>query len=66
MKCNLCGVECVGFPTGDPKEDICSDCAIFPNLRKISDDEAEAIEINHWRKTGEFEDGRKLFRERKV
>jgi len=61
MICNKCGEDCCGFPTGDPKEDICSDCA-FPALKHASEAAAEAVEINHWKRTGEFKTCGELLR----
>ena len=61
MKCTKCSKECVGFPTGDPKEDMCSDCA-FPSLNRASDNAAEAVEIEYWRRTGEFKTCGAIFR----
>jgi len=52
MICNSCGQECVGFPTGNPKEDICSDCA-FPALKAASEAASRAVEEDYFERTGE-------------
>ena len=61
MLCNKCGVDCVGFPTGDPEEDICSDCA-FPGLRDAAKYAAKRLEERHFDRTGESETAGALMR----
>jgi hypothetical protein len=61
MICTKCDCDCCGFPTGDPDEDVCSDCA-FPMLKHASEYAAEAMEINHWRDTGETKSTGELLR----
>ncbi len=61
MVCNICKQDCVGFSTGDPAEDICSDCA-FPMLKKASENALERISFSHYLETGEFVDGGDLMR----
>ena len=61
MICNKCGVNCVGFATGDPEEDICSDCA-YPSIKKAREAACEGIEIDHWQRTGEFKTAGELLR----
>lgn len=61
MVCTKCKQDCVGFPTGNPEDDMCMDCA-FPMLKEASDSAVEAVAIGHWRRTGEFVDGRTLMR----
>lgn len=52
MICTKCGCECSGFATGNPVEDICSDCA-FPALARASKAAAKAVVDDHFARTGE-------------
>jgi len=61
MKCSKCGEDCVGFPTGNPEEDICSDCA-FPALKEASDAAAKSVEEEHFNRTGERKSCGEIFR----
>jgi len=61
MLCNKCGEECMGFPTGDPNEDICMDCA-YPGLKEASNAAAIAVEEEHFNRTGEQKSCGEIFR----
>ena len=61
MTCTKCKQECVGFPTGDPDEDVCSDCA-FPELTKAVESAAQAVEELHFKRTGKKKSCSEIFR----
>lgn len=61
MICNKCGVDCVGFPTGDPVEDVCSDCA-FPAMTKAFESARKHVEEQHFNRTGVEKTAGELFR----
>ena len=62
MICNKCGEECMGFPTGDSAEDICSDCA-FPELARAAEAGRKAVEEQHFKRTGEQKSCGEIFRD---
>lgn len=46
MKCSKCGLDCVGFSTGNPEDDMCDECS-FPalaNFRKRLDEKYSSEE----------------------
>lgn len=52
MICTKCGCDCVGFPSGNPEEDICMECA-FPILAEAAEAGSRAMEKAHFDQTGE-------------
>jgi hypothetical protein len=62
MICNKCGVDCSGFPTGDPAEDICSECA-FPMLKLASESAIKSVEAFYLEKTGQHKSGNEILRQ---
>lgn len=61
MKCKICGYDPYQSNSTSIKENRCIDCAI-PQLKRARESALESLEIEHWRKTGDFTTGNEILR----